>query len=188
MSVNSDDLPGKAGYLRAVSHGLPLQARHADAPEAFSNSSIDRQAYPFADRPNARDFETLLAGYMWSGGIARSGEVARRLEALQPGSMVSIERLIAANAVFAFDWRGSLWLPMFQFGPGAMLVNPHARRVLTELASVFDGWAIACWFLDANLWLQGRRPIDMLESAPAAVLAAARGDRFIATDLLRPAH
>ncbi|OYY51554.1 MAG: hypothetical protein B7Y54_10010 [Polaromonas sp. 35-63-240] len=99
---------------------------------------------------------------MWSGGIARSGEVARRLEALQPGSMVSIERLIAANAVFAFDWRGSLWLPMFQFGPGAMVVNPHARRVLTELASVFDGWAIACWFLDANLWLEGRRPIDML--------------------------
>lgn len=188
MSVNSDDLPGKTGYLRAVSRHMPQPARYADAPPTFAHSSIDRQAYPFSDRPNARDFQTLLGGYMWSGGMARSGEVARRLEALQPGSLVSIERLIAANAVFAFDWRGSLWLPMFQFGPGELVVNPHARRVLTELASVFDGWAIACWFLDANLWLQGRSPIDMMESAPAAVLAAARGDRFIATDLLRSAH
>lgn len=188
MSVNSDDLAGKTNYLRAVSHRRQPSASHDTGPAAFSNSSIDREACPFADRPNARDFDTLLAGYMWSGGIARSGEIARRLEALQPGSLVSIERLIAANAVFAFDWRGSLWLPMFQFAPGAMVVNPHARRVLTELASVFDGWAIACWFLDANLWLQGRRPIDVMESAPASVLAAARGDRFIATDLLRPTH
>lgn len=188
MSVNRDHLPGNASYLRAVSHGAQPPAGHDTGPVPFSNSSIDREAYPFADRPNARDFDILLASYMWSGGIARSSEAARRLEALQPGSLVSIERLIAANAVFAFDWRGSLWLPMFQFEPGALVVNPHARRVLTELASVFDGWAIACWFLEANLWLQGRRPIDLMESAPASVLAAARGDRFIATDLLRPAH
>ena len=188
MRVNRDNLPGNTSYLRAVSHRDQRPAGHDTGPVPFSNSSIDREAYPFADRPNERDFDILLAGYMWSGGIARSNEAARRLEALQPGSLISVERLIAANAVFAFDWRGSLWLPMFQFAPDARLVNPHARRVLTELASVFDGWAIACWFLDANLWLQGRRPIDVMESAPPAVLAAARGDRFIATDLLRSAH
>jgi hypothetical protein len=50
---------------------------------------------------------------------------------------------------------------------------------------VFDGWSMAVWYLQQNIWLDNRRPIDLLDRNPAAVLAAARGDRFIATDSLQ---
>jgi hypothetical protein len=178
----------KSFYLRTVPDWHEY-LRHVDFDHSdrsgFSNSSINRDAYRFADRPNTRDFDTMLAAYMWSGGIARHQEVASRLEETQAGSASTLQSLIKSNAVFAFDWRGSLWLPMFQFRQPEMFVNPPSRKVLAELSGVFDGWSMAVWYLQQNTWLDDRRPIDLLESHPAAVLSAARGDRFIATDSLQ---
>ena len=74
---------------------------------------------------------------------------------------------------------------MFQFKQPEMYVKPQARKVLSELAGVFDGWSLAAWYLQQNSWLEDRRPIDVLDKHPAAVLIAARGDRFIATDSLQ---
>ena len=182
------DATGKSFYLRSV----PEQPAHPDFDNSdrsgFSNSTIDREAYRFADRPNTRDFDTMLAAYMWSGGIARHQEVASRLEETQAGTSSSLQRLLDSHAVFAFDWRGSLWLPMFQFQQPAMFVRPPSRKVLSELAGVFDGWSLAVWYLQPNIWLENRRPIDMLDKHPSAVVAAARGDRFIATDSLQRAQ
>lgn len=178
----------KSMYLRTV----PDRPDHPGHPDfshsdrtGFANSTIDREADLFADRPNTRDFDTMLAAYMWSGGIARDQEVTVRLEAAGNQSGPTLDKLIAAQLVFAFDWRGSLWLPMFQFEQPGMLVKPQSRRVLSELTGVFDGWSLAVWYLQQNTWLGGRRPVDLLDTHPSAVLAAARGDRFIATDSLQ---
>jgi hypothetical protein len=182
------DQLGKELYLRPVPKKPEVLAQADFGPSdrsGFSNSSINRDAYRFADRPNTRDFDTMLADYMWSGGIARHQEVASRLEEAYAGSRLSLQALINSNAAFAFDWRGSLWLPMFQFKQPDMYVNPSSRKVLVELAGVFDGWSMAVWYLQQNSWLGNRRPIDCLEPHPTAVLLAARGDRFIATNSLQ---
>lgn len=188
-SERSDD-KRKSLYLRTVPD-QPVQSAnpaHRDFGNfdrsGFSNSTIDRDAYLFADRPNTRDFDAMLAAYMWSGGIARHQEVAARLEAADGTGAGSLGKLIDSNAVFAFDWRGSLWLPTFQFQQPEMYVKPQSRKVLSELDGVFDGWSLAVWYLQQNSWLDNRRPIDLLDSHPSAVLTAARGDRFIATDSL----
>jgi len=182
------DESGKHLYLRTVPERPDEAARddfgHRDR-SGFSNSSINRDAYRYADRPNTRDFDTMLAAYMWSGGVARYQEVSSHLEETLAARPSNLQNLIDANAVFAFDWRGSLWLPMFQFKRPEMRVNPQARKVLAELAGVFDGWSMAVWYLQQNAWLGERRPIDRLESHPSAVVLAARGDRFIATDSLQ---
>ena len=114
MSSERIDVPSKSLYVRKV----PDQPRHIAHPDfdnsdrsGFSNSTIDRGAYPFADRPNTRDFDAMLAAYMWSGGIARHQEVITRLEEDGHGGPSSLGKLIDSRAVFAFDWRGSLWLP-----------------------------------------------------------------------------
>ena len=188
MPSERPDETGKSVYLRAVpdpsGQGAYPDFGNSDRT-GFSNSTIDRDAYIFGDRPNARDFDTLLAAYMWSGGLARHQDVANRLEETQAGTPSSLQRLLDSNAVFAFDWRGSLWLPMFQFQQPEMFVKPPSRKVLSELAGVFDGWSLAVWYLQQNTWLDNRRPIDLLDGHPSAVLAAARGDRFIATDSLQ---
>jgi hypothetical protein len=188
MPSEQADETGKSPYLRAVpdptGHGVHRDFGNSDRT-GFSNSTIDREAYIFGDRPNPRDFETLLAAYMWSGGLARHQEVTRRLEETDAGTPSTLQRLLDTQAVFAFDWRGSLWLPMFQFHQPEMFVKPVSRRVLSELADVFDGWSMAVWYLQQNIWLDNRRPIDLLDRHPVAVLAAARGDRFIATDSLQ---
>ena len=188
MSSQSTDAPGKSPYVREVPDG-PGPMVHPDFDNSdrsgFWNSTIDRGAYRFADRPNTRDFEAMLAAYLWSGGIARHQELTSRLQEDDNSGPSSLGKLIDSHAVFAFDWRGSLWLPMFQFKQPEMYVKPQARKVLSELAGVFDGWSLAAWYLQQNSWLEDRRPIDVLDRHPAAVLIAARGDRFIATDSLQ---
>lgn len=188
MSSEYTDGPGKSLYVREVPDG-PGPMAHPDFDNSdrfgFSNSTIDRGAYRFADRPNTRDFEAMLSAYLWSGGIARHQEVITRLQEDGNGGPSSLGKLIDSHAVFAFDWRGSLWLPMFQFKQPEMYVKPQARKVLAELAGVFDGWSLAAWYLQQNSWLENRRPIDVLDKHLAAVLAAARGDRYIATDSLQ---
>ena len=188
MSSERVDVPSKSLYVRKV----PDQPAHMPYPDfdnsdrsGFSNSTIDRGGYPFADRPNTRDFDAMLAAYMWSGGIARHQEVATRLEEDGNGGPSNLGKLIDSRAVFAFDWRGSVWLPMFQFKQPEMYVKPQSRKVLSELAGVFDGWSMAVWYLQQNSWLDNRRPIDLLDQHPSAVLIAARGDRFIATNSLQ---
>ena len=188
MSSERIDVRSKSLYVRQV----PDQPGHIAHPDfdnsdrsGFSNSTIDRAAYWFADRPNTRDFEAMLAAYMWSGGIARHQEVTTRLQEESNGGPSNLGKLIDSHAVFAFDWRGGLWLPMFQFKQPEMYVKPQARKVLAELAGVFDGWSMAVWYLQQNSWLDNRRPLDLLDKHPSAVVLAARGDRFIATDSLQ---
>ena len=188
MSFEHTDVPSKSLYVRKLPD-QPLPRAHPDFDNSersgFSNSTIDRAAYRFADRPNTRDFEAMLAAYLWSGGIARHQEITARLEEVGNGGASNLDKLVASHAVFAFDWCGSMWVPMFQFKQPEMYVKPQARKVLAELAGMFDGWSLAVWYLQQNSWLEDRRPIDALDKYPAAVVLAARGDRFIATDSLQ---
>ena len=188
MSSENTDFPGNSIYVHKVpDQPEPLGHRDFDNSDrsGFSNSTIDRDAYRFSDRPNTRDFEAMLAAYLWSGGIARHQEVTNRLEEVGNGRASNLDKLVDSHAVFAFDWRGSMWVPMFQFKQPEMYVKPQARKVLAELTGVFDGWSMAVWYLQQNSWLDNRRPIDLLDKHPAAVVLAARGDRFIATDSLQ---
>lgn len=187
VSINTH-LPSSTAYVRAVPARIPLPVSTDGDHRSFTHSSIERDACVFSEQPNARDFEMLLTAYLWSGGMARSLDVARHLAERQGAHFSSLERLLATKAVFAFEWRGNLWLPMFQFESKEMFVKPASRQVLAALAGVFDSWTIACWFQEPNLWLQGRRPIDQLDVNPMAVVAAARGDRYIATNSLVPAN
>ena len=133
-------------------------------------------------QPSAHGFTALLEAYRSTGGAARGEEVARLLEGHHQGDYLGLARRIVAREVFGFKWRSSLWMPMFQFDLSQVSVRPNAnaRRVLTELAGEFDGWALALWFAQPNHWLHGAMPVDLLGASLPEVLEAARSDRFIA--------
>lgn len=75
--------------------------------------------------------------------------------------------------VFSVDWRGRRLYPAFQFdGDGAPL--PVIADVLRALPSDrMSEWETALWWTAANGWLEGARPVDLLDEHPGRVVAAA---------------
>lgn len=130
--------------------------------------------------PTSPGFAALLAVYRASGGTARGDDVARLLEDHRLGDFVGLTRLIASRELFGFEWRDSLWIPMFQFDLRDLSIKRATRSVLMELGTGSDGWAKAAWFARTNPCLGGRRPVDLMEIDLSEVLGAARVNRFMA--------
>ena len=135
---------------------------------------------PLDELPTRRGFAALLAAFRATGGTARGDDVARLLEDHGLGDFIGLAKLIANGAVFGFEWRGVLWIPMFQFELRDLSVKPATQQVLAELGTGFDGWSRAAWFARPNSYLNFQTPVDLLASRLPDVLEAARMDRFIA--------
>ncbi|MGZ5133090.1 MAG: hypothetical protein ACXWCV_15525 [Caldimonas sp.] len=125
-------------------------------------------------------FLAMHSAYRPTGGLARGDDLARLLADRARGDYFSLARLIVAGEVFGFEWQRSFWVPMFQFDLGDLSIKQGLRQVLAELASEFDGWRLAAWFVESNAWLDAARPIDLIDSDPSEVVQAARADRFVA--------
>ena len=149
----------------------------AQPPSVASGHAVE---VSIDELPTRRGFAALLAAYRASGGTARGDDVARLLEDHGLGNFIGLARLVAANEVFGFEWRSTIWIPMFQFDLHDLSVKPSARMVLAELGDGFDGWARAAWFAQPNSWLQCRKPVDLMDKELNQVLSAARADRYIA--------
>jgi hypothetical protein len=79
----------------------------------------------------------------------------------------------AAGRVVAVEWNGSAVFPAFQFDADVQ-PRPAVASVLTHLrAAGLSDWQQALWFNAATGWLGDRRPVDLLDTDPAAVIAAA---------------
>jgi hypothetical protein len=129
--------------------------------------------------PSSNGFSALLSAYRSTGGTARGADLARLLEHYRPCDFVSLSRLIALGALFGFEWRATLWIPMFQFDLRDLSMKEAPRQVLQELGRNFDDWTRAAWFVTRSSWLGGQRPVDLLTSRLPEVLDAARADRFV---------
>jgi hypothetical protein len=140
----------------------------------FRNSAPRR---PAADEESRR--AAMVQVYDRNGGLARSDEVLfmLRRRTSQPLSMLA--RWIVDQRIVSFEWQAQQVLPMFQFDLADMTIQPGTAAVLAELAGIFDDWELAAWFAEPSAWLQGRIPVDVLESDMRAVVDAARADRFV---------
>lgn len=130
---------------------------------------------------NHRGFDAMIGAYKTCGGTARADDLALLLEEKQKGDFVSVARRIVARDIFSFEWQDHYWIPMFQFHPHDLSVKQEVRRVVHELNAVLDNWTLAQWFAEPNVWLKGKRPVEMVDSHFSDVLGAARADRFVAT-------
>ena len=78
----------------------------------------------------------------------------------------------ADGKIFALDYRGRLLYPAFQFdqqGRPKSIIG----KVLAMLGGAAGPWQTAIWFTSANPWLDGKRPLELLDSKPDRVLDAA---------------
>ena len=65
--------------------------------------------------------------------------------------------------------------PLFQLRPDDGKPRPEIKAILEVLKSKLSNWQVAIWFTAPNAWTgDWRRPVDLLDKDPAAVLVAAR--------------
>lgn len=69
---------------------------------------------------------------------------------------------------------GRVIYPRFQFDHEDQVL-PVVSEVASALASLdLTDTQLACWFVTRTGWLEDRRPVDLLQSAPGEVLMAAQ--------------
>jgi hypothetical protein len=130
--------------------------------------------------PSDEGFISMLDRYRASGGIASGTELAERKTQCEDSGLAALAKLILSGEVFSFEWRGNFWIPLFQFNSHDLSTRHCVGQVLRELSNVFDGWTLAVWFIQANAWIEHKKPIDLLDSDLPKVIHAARADRYVA--------
>jgi hypothetical protein len=76
--------------------------------------------------------------------------------------------------IFGVPYRGQTLYPAFQFDDISGNLKPSIRNVLAHLPSNrMSEWERALWWTAANGSLAARRPVDVLDHDPNAVVAAA---------------
>jgi hypothetical protein len=74
--------------------------------------------------------------------------------------------------IFSVPHQGVDSFPGYQFDQDGRPL-PIMAPVLATLGRRSKGWELALWFLAANGWLGGRRPVDLLHSEAEKVAQAA---------------
>ncbi|MEP7295334.1 MAG: hypothetical protein ABI702_04040 [Burkholderiales bacterium] len=133
----------------------------------------------FSDTDFSR-FSVLANAYRRRGGLASGDEVLRLMRARVTQPISALARWMVSGQAISFSWQSCVLLPMFQFELSTMSLRSGPRQVSLELRGVFDDWDLVQWFVEPNSWLHEAAPIDLVERDLAAVLQAARADRFIA--------
>ncbi len=127
--------------------------------EVFPSPAVVLQA-----RRNAEARMQLLSEF---GGSSR-GEIGEGAG----GRAVHVDRWKQEGRIFSVSYRGEELFPGFQFND-----RGEPREVMRKIITVLCGcssWELALWFIAANGWLNGRRPVDLLDVDPEADAVAAR--------------
>lgn len=152
-------------HAEPTAHQLPVSLRHLVLQ--------DKPAPGLAgDAGRDRCFVSMLRAFRETGGLVRGDEVAELLAQRGAGDVSRLARWIVSREVIAFDWRGELWVPLFQFDLADMSLRPEVRQIARTLESSLDAWGVAVWFSAANARLDERAPVELLLENPAALLAS----------------
>lgn len=106
-------------------------------------------------------------------GVLTSSEVSHLGGGSDRNPYARAQRWRREGRVFALDLRGKQKYPAFQFDLTRGEPRPAIGEVLKRTQSILDGWQTAMWFIAPNSWLDERRPVDLLDSEPRAIVDAA---------------
>jgi hypothetical protein len=121
-------------------------------------------------RRNAEARAMLLSEF----GALTAAEVAELAGSEAKNTSALAGRWRREGRLVTVEHHGRTYYPGFQFDAEA---KPRAvvAEVLQHLnAPSMTAWQQALWFTTANGWLGGRRPVDLLDDEPEAVVTAAR--------------
>lgn len=110
-----------------------------------------------------------------SGSWLKAKEVADLAQLSPTNASSQPNRWKRERQIFAISHNGVDYFPLYALDPAN---GYRPREALSTLLDIFggsrDAWQLASWFLAVNGRLGGRRPQDVLETDPKAVIEAAR--------------
>ncbi len=131
----------------------------------------------FGDDLQDQRFLKLMTALRPHGGMLPDDDVRSISFVSRPGFGLG-EALIRRD-LYALSWRHQRWIPMFQFHLPDLHINGAVSDVVAELFPHLQGFELTEWFTTVHPWLDHRRPLDLIDVAPALVKHAARADRFL---------
>jgi hypothetical protein len=122
----------------------------------------------------------LPEAFRSSGGVVSTDALMMMLRRRSDQPISLLARWLVDRDVISFKSHGQTLLPTFQFDWLTAAVRPGVIGALAELRGAFEDDEIAAWFAQPNSSLLGDSPVNLIDKEPAAVLEAARIDRFVA--------
>jgi hypothetical protein len=180
--------PTDASVREIAAELTRLSRTVADACNALE-AAADHERRPHHDRVAEvlpADDEPLVAAVLQRDADARlalvrewgawsAAELADRAGANASDRSALAAAWTSRGRIIGVDWNGRTVYLAFQFAADGQ-PRPVIGRVLAHLrrAGLTD-WQAMLWFTSPNAWLDARRPVDVLDDAPAAVEGAAAG-------------
>lgn len=168
-TVDAPTMATLSAIRSLVAHGRAAD-RLVDAlmPESIA---VPTPAAVLQARRNAQARSALLDEF----GALRSHEVADLAESRASNRAALANRWRAENRLVAVPVRDELLYPGFQFnadGKPKPAIGPTIGWLRSD-PHITD-WQVALWFVTPTSWLGGRRPVDLLDERPDAIVDAAR--------------
>ena len=160
-----------------------LRALHSWAGHSSQRKSLIDLLTPTSDIPRpesvlqARRNSEARRRFLEEFGALTSSNVADLAESTAANRSALANRWRKEGRLFAVTLHDTLYYPAFQFGEHGRPL-PVIAQVLNALeAQELGEWEVALWFAKRTGWLGDRRPIDLLQDEPDAVVEAARRER-----------
>lgn len=141
--------------------------------ESMLPATVPSAARVLQARRNALAREALLQEF----GALTSAEVADIAGSRAANKAALANRWKQEGRIFPITHHGQTLFPSYQFDAEGQ-PRPVIAEVLATLGQQSRDWELAIWFVSSSGWLGARRPVDLLESDPAAVAKAARHEAF----------
>ncbi len=129
--------------------------------------------------PGDVDFAFISDALREMGGLRTADEFAADLRALSRAGVGEVARWIVRRQVLNIYWRGTYWIPDFQFVQATVQLRQTVSAVLQELVPVLNDWDLCLWFATSSEWLDGLSPAQAMASDAGEVFHAARTHRFV---------
>ncbi|CAN7171264.1 hypothetical protein LJR084_000316 [Variovorax sp. LjRoot84] len=114
-----------------------------------------------------RAIDAVLQGTEWSS----AAEIGQRLDAKAANPHAAVSRWQQSGRIFGIDHRGKKIYPAYIFD-ATWQPLPAVKKILAVLDD-YSPFRVAAWFESTNSSLGGKRPREVIASAPDAVVAAA---------------
>jgi len=174
LSFDDDDVLQKARSLISL-----FQHRLADFEDREMERLIEAAMPALSDRPppaaleQARRNAELRADFLQRYEVLDTEKVHKLYGSKADNKAALAGRWRGDGKIFGIDLQGRTVYPAFQFDASGK-PKPIIAKVLRVLGGKPGPWQIAIWFTSANGWLDGRCPVDVMDTDPDAVIEAAR--------------
>jgi len=180
IEVNADSAKQLDVYVSALEMlGQYFSARVAGAPEEavklIVQALVPAKPVTSTQLKQAQMLAKAKTAVLQSGDWVSAGEIASlaNFSSANPSSQPS--KWKRDKRLFAIRHEGVDYFPLYGLDETASYRPlPALKEVISALEAVKDGWEMAYWFMSVNSWLGGKRPQDLLRSAPQQVLVAAQ--------------